>query len=92
MNRKELINKIAEVTESTKVATETFVDAYEEIIKNTLSAGEPVELYNFMKLEVKDVAGRKGRNPRTGEEIQIPPGKKVSLKALKGLKDCVGGR
>lgn len=90
MNKKQLIEQIAQKCNVSKSAAEIFVTAYENTIKETLSIGERVELFNFMKLEVKDVAGREGRNPQTGAAITIAPYKKVAVKVLKGLKDCAG--
>ena len=89
MKRKELVRKIAKRTGYKVVDSEVFVAAYEEVIKETLSSGESIELHNFMKLTTKDVSGRIGINPQTKEPVTISPYRKVSIRALKGLKDCV---
>ena len=58
-------------------------------ITESLSKGEPVTLIGFGTFEVRDRAARTGRNPRTGEEIQIKISKNTAFKAGKALKEAV---
>ena len=60
-----------------------------EAVVEALKAGDKVQLMGFGTFEVKERAARDGRNPKTGETIQIPESKKVSFTASKVLKDSV---
>ena len=60
-----------------------------ESIQKSLSDGEKVQLIGFGNFEVRDRAARKGRNPQSGEEIEIPASKVPAFKAGKALKDAV---
>lgn len=89
MNKTELINKVAEVTQMTKKDAGQAVDAIFNAITDALAAGEKVQLIGFGNFEVRDRAARKGRNPQTGEEIEIPATKVPAFKAGKQLKEEV---
>lgn len=89
MNKKELIQKISDEQLIVEKTVKKIVDAVFETIQAQLSAGEKVELKNFGLFDVKDVAERKGRNPRTGEEIIIPAHKLPFFKAGSILKKAV---
>lgn len=68
--------------------TGDIVAALQEVIMETLKAGEDIRVPGFGSLEVKDVAGRKGRNPLTGEDLMIKPHKTVKAKLAKAVKDA----
>ncbi|WP_396212953.1 HU family DNA-binding protein, partial [Exiguobacterium sp.] len=68
----------------TKVVESTF-----ESITETLQSGEKVQLIGFGNFEVRERAARKGRNPRTKEDIEIPASKVPAFKPGKALKDAV---
>jgi DNA-binding protein HU-beta len=89
MNRTELIDAIAEQAELTKAVASRALDALLDSIAGSLQNGDPVVLVNFGTFIVKDRAARKGRNPVTGEEININAAKVVGFKAGKGLKEAV---
>jgi len=89
MNRAELVDLIAEKTEVTKAAAERALGALLDAITLSLKNDEPVVLVNFGTFVVKQRAARKGRNPKTGEEIKIKAAKVVGFKAGKALKDAV---
>ena len=57
-----------------------------------MATGERVQSIGFGTFEVRDRKARKGRNPQTGEEIDIPAAKVPAFKAGKGLRDAVAGR
>ncbi|WP_161877959.1 HU family DNA-binding protein [Alkalibacterium sp. MB6] len=88
-NKAELIEKVAASAELTKKDATAAVEAVFETIKETLADGEKVQIIGFGNFEVRDRAARKGRNPQTGEEIQIPASKVPAFKAGKALKDAV---
>lgn len=89
MNKTELINAVAEATELSKKDAGKAVDAVFDTILNALKNGEKVQLIGFGNFEVRHRAARKGRNPQTGEEIEIPASKVPAFKPGKALKEAV---
>lgn len=89
MNRAELIELIAEKAELTKVAATNALDALLAGVTLSLKEGDPVVLVNFGTFVVKERAAREGRNPQTGEKINIKAAKIVGFKAGKALKEAV---
>ena len=88
MTKTELIKETATKAEKTIKETGEIVTALQEVIMETLKAGEDIRVPGFGSLEVKDVAGRKGRNPLTGEDLMIKPHKTVKAKLAKAVKDA----
>lgn len=91
MNKGDLVSAMAEVTGMTKKDTAAAVDAFIEVVSETLEKGEDVALVGFGTFKVKERAARKGRNLQSGEEIDIPASNVVSFKVGKTLKDAVKG-
>src|SRR5699024_1911128 len=89
MNKTDLVNAVAEKSELSKKDAGKAVDAVFESIMDSLSEGEKVQIIGFGNFEVRDRSARKGRNPQTGEEIEIPASKVPAFKAGKALKDAV---
>lgn len=89
MNKTELIQAVVTQAELTKKDTTKAVDAIFDTILETLKNGEPVQIVGFGNFEVRERAERKGRNPQTGEEIQIAASKVPAFKAGKLLKEAV---
>ena len=89
MNKSELIDIVAEGADISKAAATRAVDSVIEGITGTLVKGEQVTLVGFGTFSVKDRAARMGRNPRTGEPIEIKASKNPGFKAGKALKDAV---
>ena len=89
MNKTDLVNSVAEKSELSKKDAGKAVDAVLESIMESLKDGEKVQLIGFGNFEVRDRAARKGRNPQTGAEIQIPASKVPAFKPGKALKDIV---
>jgi DNA-binding protein HU-beta len=89
MNKTELINAVAEKAELTKKDAAKAVDAVFEAITTALKNGDKVQLIGFGNFEVRERAARKGRNPQTGEEIDIPASKQPAFKPGKALKEAV---
>ena len=71
MNKTDLINAVAEQADLTKKEAGSAVDAVFESIQNSLAKGEKVQLIGFGNFEVRERAARKGRNPQSGEEIEL---------------------
>ena len=89
MNKNELIAKIADDTDLSKADATRAVDAVFETISSQLSGGEEVRLVGFGTFSVSQRRATEGRNPRTGEKIQIPASKQPKFKAGKQLKEAV---
>ena len=89
MNKSELIDAIAEATELSKADSGRALDATLETISGTLAKGDQVVLVGFGTFSVKQRAARTGRNPKTGETIQIKATKVPGFKPGKALKDTV---
>ncbi len=81
LNRTELIAKIAEKANLTKTEADKALAALQDVLVESLANGEAVKITGLMAVERTERAARKGRNPRTGEEIQIPAGFGVKLTA-----------
>jgi len=89
MNKSELIDAIALSADISKAAAGRALDATLEAIAESLRDGEPINLVGFGTFQVKDRAARAGRNPQTGETIQIKASRVPGFKAGKALKDAV---
>lgn len=89
MTKAELILEVARKSDLTVKQATAAVNATFDIIRRELIAGGEVNLIGFGKFSVKYRAARKGRNPRTGEEIQLPPNKLPYFRAGKLLKQAV---
>ena len=89
MNKNDLIDAVAARTELSKSDSTNAVDSVFEAITDALKKGDDVRLVNFGTFTVTQRAASEGRNPRTGERIQIPASKQPKFKAGKGLKDAV---
>ena len=89
MNKTELVEAMAKKTAGTKKATEESLNAFIEVVNETLANGDKIQLVGFGTFEVINRVARKGKNPQTGEEIKIPASKSPKFKAGKALKDVV---
>lgn len=89
MNKTELIEAVAASADLPKAAAGRALDAMVEAITDALKEQEQVVLVGFGTFSVKDRAARTGRNPQTGETIQIAAAKVPGFKAGKALKDAV---
>ena len=91
MNKSDLITRVADTTGLAKIDTGKAVDATFEAIGATLARGEEFTLVGFGSFSVTERAEREGRNPKTGEPIQIPASKAPKFKPGKVLKGAVQG-
>ncbi|HZG77199.1 HU family DNA-binding protein [Paenibacillus antri] len=89
MNKTDLIAKVAEATEMSKKDVTNVVEAVFDSIADALQNGDKVQLVGFGNFEVRERTARKGRNPQTGEEIDIPASKVPAFKPGKALKDGI---
>ena len=89
MNKADLIEAVADAADLNKAAATRAVDAMLNGITAALKKGEQVALTGFGTFEVRERAARTGRNPQTGESIDIKAAKAPAFKAGKALKDAV---
>lgn len=89
LNKMELIAAVAEKSGLTKKDAEKAVNATIESIEEALAKGDKVALVGFGTFEVRARAARKGRNPQTGEEIEIAATRIPAFKAGKALKETI---
>lgn len=89
MNKSELVTEVSESTEMSKKDVAKVVDAVFDSISKALQNGDKVQLVGFGNFEVRERSARKGRNPQTGEEIEIAASKIPAFKPGKALKDGI---
>jgi DNA-binding protein HU-beta len=89
MTKAELVARIAQEAGVTKRQAEQVVDTFVESIQTALSRGESLSLVGFGRFSVLARAGRKGRNPRTGQDMMIPARKIAKFTPGKGLRQGV---
>jgi DNA-binding protein HU-beta len=89
MNKSELISKVAELSELSKKDASKAVESVFEAISDALKGGDKVQLVGFGNFEVRERSARKGRNPQTGQEIEISASKVPSFKPGKALKEGI---
>ena len=89
MNKTELVKAVAERAELTQKDAAKVLDALFDTITQTLAKEEKIQLIGFGTFEVRDRSARKGRNPQTGEEIEIAASKVPAFKPGKELKEAV---
>lgn len=91
MNKSELITEAALKTGMTRKDTELVLNAVFDLMTQEIAKGNGVKISGFGIFSVKERAERVGRNPRTGEEIIVPPAKAVQFRPGKSLKEAVEG-
>ena len=89
MNKSELTDAIADEADISKASAVRALDAALSAIQESLQNGEPVALVGFGTFSVRERGARTGRNPRTGEEIEIAAAKLPAFKPGKALKDAL---
>jgi DNA-binding protein HU-beta len=89
VNKSELIEAIAASADIPKAAAARALDAMVETVTDSLKKGDSVSLVGFGTFQVKERAARTGRNPQTGQPIEISAARVPSFKAGKALKDSV---
>lgn len=91
VNKSELINAVADRLNESKARVSETIDAVFDVMSGALANGDDVRLPNFGVFDVKHTNERVARNPRTREEVKIPPGKKARFKPGKALKEALDG-
>ncbi|HEY3669335.1 MAG TPA: HU family DNA-binding protein [Acidimicrobiia bacterium] len=89
MNRRELVAELAERLEIDKRTADTGLQAFVDVVTDTVASGEVVAISGFAKFARVERAARMGRNPQTGEAIRIKASRRVRVTPLKAFKDAV---
>ncbi|KAF0145087.1 MAG: DNA-binding protein HU-beta [Nitrospirae bacterium] len=94
MNTKKLVNEVARISGIKKAGIGHIINTAIYLVYTTLSSGEDVKLAGLGVFKIKKTKARTGRNPKTGEAVQIPAKKKVTFTAAKFLKSLImkGGK
>jgi DNA-binding protein HU-beta len=87
MTKAELVTRMAQEAELTKRQAEKVLEVFLDSIQTALSRGESLSLVEFGRFSVLARAGRKGRNPRTGQDLMIPARKSAKFSAGKRLRE-----
>ncbi len=90
MNKTDLVARVASKANMTKKDVEKVLNTLFATIEEALRDGSKVQLVGFGTFEVRERQARKGRNPQTGEEIEIPATRIPAFRAGKALKDAIG--
>lgn len=91
LNKTALINELAESTGNSKAATERFLMAFQDAVIDAVARGEEVKLTGFAAFAPVTRAARVMKNPRTGEDLNVPEAKTVKIRALKRFRDAISG-
>ncbi|MEQ8176462.1 MAG: HU family DNA-binding protein [Syntrophomonadaceae bacterium] len=89
MNKADIVEQMAEALGKSKKDSEKIFNCLMECLTDALVDGEKIQLVGFGTIEVRERQPRKGRNPQSGEVINIPGGRVPSFKPGKALKDAV---
>jgi DNA-binding protein HU-beta len=86
MNKKEIISRMAKDSGTTALQAAKALSSMLGSIRNSLQKGEKVTFSGFGSFEIKERRARKGRNPKTGAEVAIPPRKRVKFNPSRSFK------
>ena len=89
MTKAELVEEVSRVSDLTKKHSETIVDTVFKTIVDALHRGEKIELRGFGSFRLRQREPRKGRNPKTGDKVDVPPKRVPYFKPGKELKDLI---
>jgi DNA-binding protein HU-beta len=89
VNKTELIEEIAQRTDSSKGEAQRHVESFEEVVAEVLRSGEEIQVTGFGKFYVREQKAREGVNPQTKEKIHIPASKVPAFSAGKALKEVL---
>jgi DNA-binding protein HU-beta len=90
MNKAELVSAIADKTGQSQSVVGEVLGAFESVVTSAVAGGAKVQIPGFLSFEKSERAARTGRNPSTGEEMQIPAATVPKVKVGKSFKDAVG--
>jgi integration host factor subunit beta len=91
MTKADLVEEVTRVTELARKESEIVVETIFESIIQALQSGDKIEIRGFGSFRTRQRGGRIGRNPKTGEKVEVPPKRIPFFKPSKELKDFVNG-
>jgi len=91
MTKTQLVEKLADATDLSKAQSAQVLDELSQIIVSAVKAGDPVKLPGLGTFKKRETKARQGRNPQTGEPIQIPARTKAAFSVAKAFKEAVLG-
>src|SRR5215203_942947 len=91
MTKADLVEEVAKVTELTRKDSEVIVDTMFESVIKALKTGDKLEVRGFGSFRVRQRNARVGRNPKTGEKVEVPAKRVPYFKPSKELKDLING-
>jgi DNA-binding protein HU-beta len=89
VNKTELIEEIAQRTDSSKAEAQKYMKSFEEVVAGALRGGEEIQITGFGKFYVRQQKAREGVNPQTKQKMHIPASKAPAFSAGKGLKEIL---
>jgi DNA-binding protein HU-beta len=89
VNKTELVEEIAQRTDSSKAEAQRYVDTLEKVVTEALKDGEEVQITGFGKFYVREQKAREGINPQTKERMRIPAQKVPAFSAGQGFKEAI---
>lgn len=90
MKKSELVERVSQKTDIlTKKQIETIIEMIFDFMKETLSRGEKIEIRGFANFKIKQRKERIARNPKTGQQIKVPPQRTISFKMSKALREAL---
>lgn len=89
MNKTELVEEIAQRTDSSKAEAQRYVDTLEKVVTEALKDGEEIQIIGFGKFYVREQKAREGINPQTKERMRIPAQKVPAFSAGQGFKEAI---
>jgi len=89
VNKKDIITRMAQIVEGTKVESEKQLNAFLQVLEECVETKEDVKVGSHFGMEIVGRASRSGRNPQNGETIQIPAKNAIKTTIYKSLKDKV---
>lgn len=92
INKEKFATAISKKMGCKKYEAEKFLNAFADVMRECLLAGDTVKIINLFKADVKEYKGRIGRNPKTGESVDIPSHKRVKITASESLNREVNGK
>ncbi len=91
MTKSQLVEKLSEAADLTKQQSNTVLESLVDIVVTAVKQGDPVKIPGLGTFKKRETKARIGRNPQTGEEIQIPARTKAAFTVAKSFKDAVLG-
>jgi integration host factor subunit beta len=92
MTKAELVEAVSQVSDLTRKHSEVIVDAVFSSIMDALQRGDKIELRGFGSFRIRNRAGRRGRNPKTGAKVAVPAKSVPHFKAGKELRELINRR